>query len=179
MFRRHIIYFFIAFVVPIPIFSQVPSETDINSSISKGLEFLAGQQNEDGSWGIFHTVEDPDGKQKLASERVALTGFALTKLCERAYELQFDSPYEPDYIYSEHVIRGFEFLLNLADTYGEGKGIFGSSGAGRSSRRYRTMSRPVPSESHIYRCRLRPDLPLSHGRPNRSSEDSRRSRRRA
>ncbi|MBN1481228.1 T9SS C-terminal target domain-containing protein [candidate division KSB1 bacterium] len=124
MSKKHIVHVIVALLLPIVIFSQAPPPEDINAGINKGLEFLTGQQNEDGSWGVFHTVEDPDGKQHLASERVALTGFALTKLCERAYELQYNSPYEPDYIYSEHVIRGYEFLLNLADTYGEGRGIF-------------------------------------------------------
>ncbi|UCE08282.1 MAG: T9SS type A sorting domain-containing protein, partial [bacterium] len=124
MFRKHIIYAIIAVLVPTVLFSQVPSEEDINVSINKGLEFLTSQQNEDGSWGEFFMVEGDDGQLHEASERVAFTGFALTKLCERAYELDYNSPYEPDYIYSEHVVRGYDFLLGLADTYGDGKGIF-------------------------------------------------------
>jgi hypothetical protein len=124
MSRKYIIYTIIVVLTPIFLFSQAPNEDDINASISKGLEFLATQQNEDGSWGIINTIEESDGTQYLASERVAYTGFALTKLCERAYELQYNSPFEPDYIYSEHVIKGYEFLLNLADTYGAGTGLF-------------------------------------------------------
>ena len=59
---------------------------EIESSIIKGLNYLAGQQNPDGSWG--------------PNEHVAHTSLAVLKFIERAKELGLD-PFSTEYDYSQ------------------------------------------------------------------------------
>jgi len=92
-------------VIPI---NAVP-EADIEQSITDGLAWLAEDQNDvDGSWGT--------------SDKTARTCFALIKLQDRAYELDdpaIDSPFDPDYEYSENVIAGWEYIFSV-DGLGDG-----------------------------------------------------------
>ncbi len=96
-------------IAPFLVISQ-PTEEEILASIDLGTTWMVTQQNDNGSWGT--------------SERVAYTGFALTKLCDRAYEHFYDSPFDPDYEYYQDVIDGFAFLFAQAKTHGPGTGIY-------------------------------------------------------
>ena len=73
-------------------------EEDIENAIVAGLNWLAGHQDDEGFWGF------PD--------RVGKTGFAVLKFEERAYELGYDSPFEPEYIYSENVQKGLDYIFS-------------------------------------------------------------------
>ncbi|MCK4703120.1 hypothetical protein KAT55_07170, partial [Candidatus Bathyarchaeota archaeon] len=86
------------------------TEEEIQSSIQHGIDWLANAQYTweedpmylpDGGWG--HPEE---------WERTAMTGFALTKLQDRAYELGYESPFDPEYEYSEQVIAGWEYIFS-------------------------------------------------------------------
>ncbi len=98
-------------MTPFLLFSQVPTEEEILTSIDLGVEWMVNQQNTDGSWEEW--------------ESVAHTGFALTKLCDYAYEQSPPlSPFDEEYIYSTNVIAGFSFLFSHARTYGTELGIY-------------------------------------------------------
>ncbi|RLI78392.1 hypothetical protein DRP05_07405 [Archaeoglobales archaeon] len=99
-------------------------QQQINDAVEKGVEWLAAQQNADGSWGTY--------------EKVAHTGFAVLKLEEYAYELGYDSPFDPDYPYHANVEDGLEYIfsnlqavdINMEhgsdnpDSDGDGKGVY-------------------------------------------------------
>jgi len=72
------------------------TEEEIQESIDLGIEWLASQQNENGSWGT--------------SEKPALTGLALIKLVDRARELGED-PFDPEYEYYGNVTAGYAYLM--------------------------------------------------------------------
>ncbi|NOQ37295.1 hypothetical protein GQ472_00275 [archaeon] len=74
------------------------TEVEINNSIMMGLEWLANDQEGDGSWPDYYGDE-------------ATTGLALLKLCEYAKEQGLD-PYDPDYIYSSNVTAGLNYLYS-------------------------------------------------------------------
>ncbi len=80
-----------------------PTEEEILASIELGVEWLVLQQNADGSWGTSSSYD-----------QVAYTGFALTKLCDRAYELYYESPFDPEYLYAVNVAAGFDYLFSQA-----------------------------------------------------------------
>ena len=94
--------------------AQAATEEEIEESIIKGVEWLAMQQSPDGSWN--NNYEAP----------VAQTGFALVKLCDRAYELarrpdsEIDGPFDPDYPYHENVELGLNYLFSQAAPAGVG-----------------------------------------------------------
>ncbi|MCD4723808.1 MAG: T9SS type A sorting domain-containing protein [Bacteroidales bacterium] len=94
----------ILLITPVLIFSQPPTEEEILASIDLGLTWLVANQHDDGSW--YDLAGIPD--------HVAHTGFALTKLCDKAYEDYYDSPFNPDYEYSQNVIDGFNYLFSQA-----------------------------------------------------------------
>jgi len=94
-------------LVAIP--AQAATEEEIEKSIVAGLAWLVGQQNPDGSWGDW--------------DQVAKTGFAVVKLEDRAFELGYESPFNPDYVYSENVIKGLNYIFSQAGSYGPGTGI--------------------------------------------------------
>ena len=113
LFMRHKMIGLISILLITPFFliSQPPTEDEILASIDLGTEWLADQQNTtDGSWNT--------------TQRVAMTGFAITKLCDRAYEHFYDSPFDTDYKYSDTVVNGFDFLFSQARTHGTGTGIY-------------------------------------------------------
>ena len=80
------------------------TEEEIEASIEQGLAWLAVQQNPDGSWGT-----NPP-------QMTAVTGFALIKMQMRAYELDYESPFDPAYEYAGHVERGWIFIFNVTDS---------------------------------------------------------------
>jgi len=73
------------------------TEDEIEASIDAGLVWLTSVQNLDGSWGEY--------------DQTAHTAFALIKLQDRAYELGYESPFDPDYTYSENVEKGWDFIF--------------------------------------------------------------------
>jgi hypothetical protein len=76
---------------------QAATEEDIFNAIDAGIEWLAAQQLEDGSW----------------EEQIGQTGFAVVKLQDYAYEHDI-SPFDPDYIYYNHVIAGLDYIFSHA-----------------------------------------------------------------
>lgn len=76
-------------------------ENGIGQAIDAGLAWLVAQQHSMGYWG------------SSPAYRVPYTAFVLIKLQERAYELGYDSPFDPEYSYSSNVIAGWDFLFSL------------------------------------------------------------------
>ena len=76
---------------------------EINASVTKGLVWLAAQQNADGSWG--------------GGSQVAHTGLALVKMEERAFELGKD-PFDPTYLYSNNVKNGLTYIFKQVQADG-------------------------------------------------------------
>ena len=93
-------------MIAIPVQAATPE--DIEDSIEKGLEWLVAQQLADGRW---------DSGSWGAP--VAETGFALFKLCDRAYETEY-SPFDVEYEYMENVVDGFDYLFGEASAAGVG-----------------------------------------------------------
>ncbi|WP_172632556.1 prenyltransferase/squalene oxidase repeat-containing protein [Methanohalophilus mahii] len=103
----------IAFAMLLALLVSIPSgmaatEEEINDSITAGVAWLAEQQNPDGSWGI--------------DEKVAHTGFAVLKLTDRAKELGYESPFDPEYEYSDNVTDGVAYMesqMQIVDITGD------------------------------------------------------------
>lgn len=106
--------------------SFAATDEEIKNSTTNGTEWLAEQQNADGSWGT--------------NDRIGSTEFAVLKLETHATE-SGKSPFDPTYQYSDEVQKGLDYLFLQAkeidltvqpagnpDSNGDGKGIyFGSS----------------------------------------------------
>ncbi|MCK5040186.1 MAG: hypothetical protein KAR87_04420 [Candidatus Aenigmarchaeota archaeon] len=73
------------------------TEEQKEQAIGNGTIWLANQQNPGGSWGLW--------------EQTAYTCFALIKLQDRAYELDFESPFDPNYEYSSNVTAGWNYIF--------------------------------------------------------------------
>lgn len=73
---------------------------EIEESIDAGLAWLVAQQDDEGYWGPYTAYWVP------------YTGFALIKLQDRAYELGYDSPFDPEYGYASNVIAGWDFVFS-------------------------------------------------------------------
>jgi hypothetical protein len=84
--------------------AQAATDEEIEDTIKEGVAWLAGQQNEDGSWGQWEW------------NRTAITGMVLVKLQERAGELDFESPFDPDYEYSDEIIKGWKYVFTMTRT---------------------------------------------------------------
>jgi len=80
--------------------TRAVTEQEIEDAITKGVAYLAGQQNPDGSWGLDCSIT------------TAYTGFVLIKLQIRAYELGYQSPFDPNYNYSGNVTAGWSFIFS-------------------------------------------------------------------
>lgn len=83
--------------------AQAATGAQIETSVQKGLTWLVSQQNADGSWGT--------------SYQVGYTGLAVVKLCDRAFELKFTSPFDPLYPYSQNVIKGLDYIFSTAAAF--------------------------------------------------------------
>jgi hypothetical protein len=84
--------------------ASAATEDEIQDSINQGLVWLTSQQNPDGSWGSNQV------------QMTALTAFSLIKLEDRAYELEYDSPFDPTYNYSENVVDGWGFIFSTLNS---------------------------------------------------------------
>jgi len=69
----------------------------IETAVMNGVAWLAAQQNPDGSWEGY--------------EQAAHTCFSLVKLQERAYDLGYSTPFDPQYEYSNNIIAGWNYLF--------------------------------------------------------------------
>jgi hypothetical protein len=110
--KRNLISILVALVLLLGMMgipSQAATEDEIGQSIQDGLDWLVPQQNLDGSWGTW--------------DKVARTGFAVVKLEDRAFELGYDSPFDPAYVYSAAVTAGLDYIFSQAGSYGPGTGI--------------------------------------------------------
>ncbi len=81
--------------------SHGASDEEIEDSITKGIAWVASQQNADGSWGI-------------ESYKLATTGLVLIKLQDYAREL-FLSPFENNYLYKDNVIKGWKYVFGISN----------------------------------------------------------------
>ena len=88
----------LALIVSIPT-GMAATEAEIQQSVEDGLEWLAENQQDDGSW-------DGGG----ADADIGATGLALLKFIDYAREQGYDSPTDPNYEYSDNVIAALEFL---------------------------------------------------------------------
>lgn len=78
---------------------RAATEEEIEQAIEDGITWLVAQQNPvDGSWPAYW-------------ENVATTGLAVLKLEMRAYELGYDSPFDPNYEYHGNVTAGLNYLF--------------------------------------------------------------------
>jgi hypothetical protein len=100
--------------------AQAASEEDINNAISNGVAWLAADQEPDGSWPAYW-------------EDVATTGLAVLKLEHRAYELGYDSPFDPAYEYSDNVIAGLDYLFGSANLFTQSIGTQDHTGGASGS----------------------------------------------
>jgi len=83
--------------------AKAATPEEIEDSIVAGLEWLAAQQNPDGSWG-------PGYDYML----VGYTGMAVVKFEERAIDLGID-PLNPAYEYYDQVRDGLDFIFSKAE----------------------------------------------------------------
>lgn len=79
--------------------ANAATEDEIEEAIASGVDWLASQQENDGRWGNW--------------EQTAVTCFALLELEERAHHLGYESPFDPDYPYSDNVIRGWQYIFGV------------------------------------------------------------------
>jgi hypothetical protein len=89
-------------VIPV----QAATPEDIEASIEAGLAWLVGVGQDMDPLSPYY------GSWEGAGSREAGTGLALYKLCDRAYELGYESPFDPEYEYSGNVTLGFTWLFN-------------------------------------------------------------------
>jgi len=77
------------------------NDNPVGDAIADGVDWLADQQNPDGSWGFSHPVSE--------------TGLAVLKLADHAVDAEYgyglDSPFDPAYPYSSHVQEGLNYLF--------------------------------------------------------------------
>ena len=83
----------LALIVSIPT-GMAATEAEIQQSVEDGLEWLAENQQDDGSW-------DGGG----ADADIGATGLALLKFIDYAREQGYDSPTNTSYEYSDNVTR--------------------------------------------------------------------------
>jgi hypothetical protein len=99
MIKRWSLFLIITAMLIVTIMPAVSGATQeqINTAIDKGVTWLAAQQNTDGSFGV--------------GDGVAMTGFAVLKLEDRAIE-QGKSPFDSTYAYSDNVQKGLNYLFS-------------------------------------------------------------------
>ncbi|MFX1233917.1 MAG: VWA domain-containing protein [Promethearchaeota archaeon] len=108
--KRKAMLVVICLTLVITVFTIFPSnvsavtEDEIEQAIEDGVVWLAGDQELDGSWPAFW-------------EDVATTGLAVLKLETYAYEVGYESPFDPAYPYHENVINGLNYLFGSTVMY--------------------------------------------------------------
>jgi hypothetical protein len=100
----------VAFLIYSPL-ANAATEEEIEESILNGLVWLAAQQNTDGSWPHYN------------NDYVAPTGLAVLKFEDRAIELGFESPFDPEYEYHQNVIDGLNFLFGAGRIFTQNIGL--------------------------------------------------------
>jgi len=91
--------------------------------ISSGLDWLTGQQNnegggDDGSWnGQSDCYVQNDAP-------VTITGFALAEFCSFAHKNEHMPFDDPSFEYYQQIIDGFDYLFSQAQSDGDGLGIY-------------------------------------------------------
>ena len=88
----------------------------IQQSTKKALEWLAKQQNSDGSWG-----QSPNPNEQYTIQ-VGVTGLVLIKFETYALEIGLPSPFDERYIYKDVVEKGLNYLFKQAKQ--DANGIF-------------------------------------------------------
>lgn len=91
--------------------ASAATEDEIEQSIIEGLAWLAPQQLGDGSW----------------NNNPGITGLVLLKFIDRAKELGYDDPEDPNYEYSQNVKDGLTYLDSKLITVGVGTGYDGNN----------------------------------------------------
>ena len=110
--NKKILSMALSLVMLLSAFSALPVtvadlEDDIEASIELGVGWLATcpwpgpDPPADGGWG---------GPGEW--ERTAMTALALIKLQDRAYELGYESPFDPAYEHSEIIIDGWDYIFS-------------------------------------------------------------------
>ena len=99
-----------AFIASVP-HTKAATPGDIELAIEKGLAWLAGQQQGDGSWWYYSYAN--------FYIDVGVTGLVVLKFVERAKELGLDpfdtNPSSPTYYpYAQNVMDGFEYIFSNA-----------------------------------------------------------------
>lgn len=92
-----IIAFVVLLIVTAP--AKAATEQEIETAIEKGLAWLADQNNPDGSWGSW------------PCDMVGITGLVVLKFEERARELGFADPMDPNYQYHKEVKAGLDYIV--------------------------------------------------------------------
>ena len=113
--REPFVAILLALIMLLSVFSAMctsasaATEEEIQEAIDNGVVWLVAQQNNNtldpnnGSWDAYY------------GQLGAGTGLALYKLEDRAYELGYDSPFDPDYEYHQNVEDGLNWTFaNLA-----------------------------------------------------------------
>lgn len=83
---------------------QAATQAEIEEAIENGLAWLAAQQEPDGSWPEYFG-------------EAVVPALALIKFQDRAYELGYDSPFDPSYPYYQTVVDAWDFLLDPSNSF--------------------------------------------------------------
>jgi uncharacterized repeat protein (TIGR01451 family) len=107
---------------------QAATIVEIEQAIVDGLAWLASEQNPDGGWSGYE-----------GTYGTAVTCMILVKFQDRAYELGYESPFDPAYEYSQTVVDGWTYVFSPTlilsqtlsvqpagdpDTNGNGYGVY-------------------------------------------------------
>ncbi len=102
IFVRLILCFFLSFYCltgMMPEKAEAATTAEINASTASGIQWLAAQQNPDGSWGSAHYS--------------GTTGFSVAVLIHYAENLGVD-PLSPAYMYQSNVQAGLDYIFSAA-----------------------------------------------------------------
>jgi hypothetical protein len=124
-----------------------PTEAEIETSIQAGINYLINgthPQFEEGFWAMDEGVNE-----------VAYTGIVLMKLCEYAYEKGYESPFDPEYDYSQNVTDGFNYLFTkVRDTYEYAYSCEGIEPGSISMEGMYISDEPVGAQPEMYNATL-------------------------
>lgn len=80
--------------------TSAATDEQIEQAITDGIAWIASTQQPDGRWGGHFQMY------------TAETCFALIKLQDRAFELGYDSPFDPAYEYVDEILLGWQYVLH-------------------------------------------------------------------